>query len=138
MVGSRANLLRAAGLRRTDAREAVLIALEQIGAPVTHHELAAHLERFDPVTLYRTLATLERVGLVHRARGLDGTWRYCPQPREPDGCPGNHVHFLCERCGVMACLTDQSLPRVDVPPGFRVTTRQFVASGVCARCEEAP
>ena len=128
--------LRAAGLRHTAAREAVLGDLGALQAPMTHAALAElpRLRDMDPVTLYRTLATLVDAGLAHRVPGPDGTWRYCPQPLGQGGCPGNHAHFLCTACGTMRCLPDQPLPRVQVPAGARVHGRYLLAHGLCSGC----
>lgn len=131
-----ADLLRMAGLRRTPARLAVLAAVQEIGAPTTHAQLAAdpRLAGMDPVTLYRTLAALQDAGLVHRVPGTDGVWRTCPHAARQEGCPGNHAHFLCLRCGAMRCLPDQPMPRVEVPPGARVLGRHLLAFGTCEAC----
>ena len=133
-----ATRIRQAGLRCTPARVAVLLAIETLGAPATHAEIAEQEGVFgiDPVTLYRTLETLLGAGFVHLSRGVDGSNRYCPQPRNQKGCPGNHPHFICERCGTMRCLINQALPRVEVPDGAVVVTRHFVASGICEDCNE--
>lgn len=126
--------LRTAGLRATPGRRTVLATLASRAAPLTHAEIAAELTELDPVTLYRILDSLERARLVHRVQGLDGVQRYCPQPDRDEGCPGNHVHFLCAVCGAMTCLDDQPLPRVTPPPGARIDARQFVVTGACAAC----
>ena len=128
--------LRAAGLRRTPARVAVLDALRASPHPLTHAALAAALAPLDEVTLYRTLTTLEKAGLVHRAIGLDGAARYGANAPGASGCPGNHVHFFCTTCGTMACLHDQPMPRVHVPAGARVDGRSFVVHGRCAACAD--
>lgn len=130
-----AEKLRAAGLRRTPARLAILARIDALDRPVTHGELLGEpeLRTLDDITVYRTLATLVASGLVHRVQGLDGAWRYCAQP-ESAGCPGNHAHFLCTTCGVMRCLTDQPMPRVAVPPGAEVHGRHFLVHGRCAAC----
>lgn len=126
--------LRGAGLRATRGRRTVLEALVRRAAPLTHAELAADTGPLDPVTLYRILDSLERAALVHRVFGVDGVWRFCPQPDRSRGCPGNHVHFLCSRCGAMTCLDDQPLPRVTPPVGATIARRQFVVTGLCAAC----
>lgn len=128
--------LRAAGLRRTPARIAVLSHLEALDRPVSHAELAARpeLAAHDQITLYRTLHALEEAGLVHRVTGLDGVRRYAAQPHGRPGCPGNHAHFLCTACGAMTCLLDQPMPRVEAPPGAEVQGRHFLATGRCAGC----
>jgi Fur family transcriptional regulator, ferric uptake regulator len=131
--------IRAAGLRCTPARVRVLTAILDLHRPVTHAQLAEHadLEGLDDITLYRTLATLEEVGLTHRVHGTDGVWRTCAQPKDQPGCPGNHAHFLCGDCGAMQCLVDQPMPRVKVPRGARVEGRHFVVFGSCAACARA-
>lgn len=128
--------LRAAGLRRTPARIAVLAHLDARACPTSHADLHAvpALADIDDITLYRTLATLVEAGLVHRVHGIDGVWRYCAQPQERAGCPGNHAHFQCTACGAMSCLLDQPLPRVTVPAGAQVDGRHFVVHGRCVAC----
>lgn len=134
------DMLRAAGLRRIPARIAILSRIEEIARPVSHAELSAlpDLTDVDAITLYRTLSALEEAGLVHRVFGIDGTWRYCAQPRDRTGCPGNHAHFLCTSCGSMTCLHGQSMPRAAVPPGAEVQGRHFLVYGGCASCVAHP
>lgn len=129
--------LRSAGLRATPGRKRVLDVLSSQGKPLTHADLAAILPELDQVTLYRILESLQRADIVHRVQGLDGVWRYCPQPERTAGCPGNHVHFMCTSCGAVACLYDQPLPRVTAPPGAKIDARQFVVGGTCAACLSA-
>lgn len=135
---SRKSRLRDAGLRATTAREEVLAALDELDRPATHGELARlpRLAGMDRVTLYRTLTTFLEAGFVHQVLGEDGSCRYCPQPAPQPGCPGNHVHLLCTRCGTMQCLADQPMPRVVVPAGFVVEGRSFLARGICGSCSE--
>lgn len=128
--------LRAAGLRRTRARTAVHAAIVRLARPLSHTELLNDpaLQGMDAITLYRTLRALEEAGLAHRVLGTDGAWRTCSQPGLPVGCPGNHVHFMCQDCGQMTCLIEQSMPRIEPPPGAVVAARHFLASGRCAAC----
>lgn len=139
-MSSASDLLHAAGLRRTPSRVRVLDAIEALARPLSHAELKElpNLAPLDEVTLYRTLTALVEGGLVHRVFGLDGTWRYCAQPRGRAGCPGNHPHFLCTACGSMTCLVTQPLPRVEVPEGASVEGRHFVVHGRCAGCVAQP
>jgi len=133
---SQAVRIRRAGLRCTPGRTVVLEMIEAMREPVTHAQLLAQssLQHMDSVTLYRTLDALHRAGLLHRIQGEKGIWRYCPQPRHREGCPGNHAHFLCVRCGAMRCLVEQPLPRIEVPPNVTVFSREFIAHGICETC----
>lgn len=128
-------LLRAASLRNTQARRAVLSALLRADQPLTHAQLATSsgLEDVDRVTLYRNLASLERARLIHVIRAPDGTSLFCANPRMP-GCPGGHAHFQCLECRRTLCLLDQPLPRVVLSRGYRVQGKQLMVFGLCPGC----
>ena len=95
-----AQLLRKTGLRKTKARNCVLQVLCRGERPLSHQEIAAQPETrsLDRVTLYRTLTTLRKAGLIHRVHGIDGVWRYKGQQDRSGKCGGNHIHFLCIEC----------------------------------------
>lgn len=105
------------------------------GSPLSHGEILSRIdEHLDRVTLYRTLETLKKAGIVHQVQGIDGVWRFCAHDEDSSGCPGDHPHFLCLDCGRMFCITDQRMPRVTVPEGIEVEGKQFVVYGRCAEC----
>lgn len=129
------NLLSGAGLRATRQRVVVLRLLIDKASPLSHGEITAMLdEPLDKVTLYRTLQTLREANIVHQVQGLDGVWRFCAHDPNSQRCPGNHPHFLCLSCGKMFCLTDQKMPRVEVPEGVTVEGKQLVVYGTCSDC----
>lgn len=101
--------LRAAGLKATAARLAVLRFLREAAAPPSHGEIAQALESspFSRVTLYRNLIDLERAGLIRRTQLGEPVWRFEDARREHG--IRSHPHFLCSSCGKMVCL-----PQVDV------------------------
>jgi Fur family ferric uptake transcriptional regulator/Fur family zinc uptake transcriptional regulator len=129
-------LLKGSRLRCTPAREAVLHLLCRVRRPLAHAQIAAArgMAGLDRVTVYRTLSALQEAGLVHRVQDKDGVWRFCAHRSREEGCPGNHPHFLCMRCGEMRCLTDQSLPWVETSGGEQVMGKQLVVYGLCAVC----
>lgn len=126
------------GLRNTRQRKIILELLISYGSPLSHAEILSKLdEKFDRVTLYRTLETLRKTGVVHQVQGVDGVWRFCAHELTEEGCPGDHPHFLCLECGKMSCMTEQKMPRVKVPSGVEVDGKQFVIYGRCAKCAAA-
>jgi Fur family ferric uptake transcriptional regulator len=129
-------LLGGARLRCTAAREAVLAILLATGRPMSREQVASHPggQRLDRVTIYRTLAALQRAGLVHAVQGVAGPCLFCANAAAEDGCPGGHPHFQCLSCGEMRCLADQGLPRVALAPGTEVRAKQFVVYGTCPSC----
>lgn len=101
--------LRAAGLKATAARLAVLRLLREAPTPPSHGEIAQALEAspFSRVTLYRNLIDLERAGLIRRTQLGEPVWRFEDASRKHG--VRSHPHFLCSSCGKMVCL-----PQVDV------------------------
>ena len=130
------NLLKQAGLRKTEKRKEILKELLMKGRPLSHSDLleCETIEHIDRVTLYRNLTALEKGGIIHSILGEDGTRRFRAHQVNQPGCPGNHPHFVCLSCKTMICLTDQKLPKVRVPEGYRVIGKRFIVYGICSEC----
>ena len=130
-------ILNEAGLRKTKARRAVLQVLTETDRPLSHREIAGDpgVRTLDRVTLYRTLATLQEAGLLHRVQGVDGVWRFRGHAPGSGKCGGNHLHFLCLDCNRMTCLPEQPLPWVEEPEGAEVFGKQLVVYGRCPQCK---
>lgn len=131
--------LRAAGLRVTKQRIAVLDALT--AAPHSGADTVLALVRSDvgqvsTQAVYDVLHTLTDHGLVRRIQPAGSTARY--ELRVGD----NHHHVVCRRCGSVAdidcaagyapCLDPSGLDRVS--PGFVVDEAEVTYWGLCATC----
>src|SRR5436189_2907295 len=99
--------LRAAGLRSTTSRVAVLQHVAAAGKPVSHADVADALvpQGFDKSTLYRCLVELADAGLLGRLDAGDHAWRF-ELRRSEQHTEGEHPHFVCVDCGKVTCLTD--------------------------------
>lgn len=108
--------IRAAGLRRTPARVAVVERLTAAAGPMTHAELAKALHKhgFDQATIYRNLVELTEVGILARFEVGDHVWRFELATKSEAG--PQHPHFLCVDCGSVACLPDVQVT-IDPAPG---------------------
>lgn len=129
--------LKEAGLRRTIVREKILELLNTIGHPLSHQEIISKkaVANFDRVTIYRTLESLQKTGLLHRILGPDGVWRFCAHElKNEKKCAGNHIHFFCAECNKMSCMPEMPLPWIDPPNGAIIHSKQLVVHGVCAKC----
>ena len=135
--------LRAAGLRATAPRVAVLRALHGEGAPSTHGEVFATLAEhgWDRATLYRNLVDMTEAGLLRRVDLGDHVWRYeLVSTAVGDGHEdAQHPHFLCTACGDLACLPDVrvELPSAGVPSALSQGSVSIQFRGVCDRCKHA-
>jgi Fur family ferric uptake transcriptional regulator len=130
--------IRAAGLRVTSARVAVLRMLSGRGTPSSHPEVFAELqpEGWDRATLYRNLVDLTEVGLLRRVDHGDHVWRY-ELDQSTHGDDVEHPHFLCTSCGDLTCLdaVEVKLPAgTGVPGAVRTGRVQIQFRGLCDRC----
>ena len=93
-------------------------------------------EKFDRVTIYRTLQTFVEKGIIHTIPTADNSVRYalckdeCTEGHHHD----NHVHFICNVCGTTYCLEAVSVPEVHLPKGFKPELIEVVVSGKCKNC----
>jgi Fur family transcriptional regulator, ferric uptake regulator len=132
--------LRAAGLRGTSPRIAVLRWLETSSRPVSHPELAEYLaeEGFDRATIYRNLIDLTETGLVSRSDLGDHVWRF-ELRHEGAGLKNEHAHFTCTDCGTVECLPEVNVRITGSKQAPRAVTRpktlEIQLRGVCDSCD---
>lgn len=130
--------LRAAGLRSTAARIAVLRELEDATTPLSHADLVDTLrdEGYDRVTLYRNLTDLTEAGLVMRTDLGDRVWRF-ELKRTASEHHDPHPHFTCTDCGAVSCLPAKSVrltPAKGAPKAVAASTVDIQLRGLCDRC----
>lgn len=137
--------IRAAGLRCTRARVAVLGRLLQSPGPVSHAEMAELLadEGFDRATIYRNLTELTEAGMATRVDVGDHVWRFELNRHHASGGHGDdHPHFVCTSCGEVSCLEEVSVALTPKPgtdhsgrlaAGVRAVT-EVVLKGQCENC----
>ncbi|MBN2139230.1 MAG: transcriptional repressor [Sedimentisphaerales bacterium] len=127
--------LKSAKLYCTAGRVAVLKALFKADKPLTQEEITGQLgqNHFDKVTIYRTLESLLKVGVVHqafvknRARHFELSHN-CSETQ----C---HPHFTCTSCGKTHCLTDMRMPKAQGRHrGFIIHRQQTRFEGLCPAC----
>jgi Fur family ferric uptake transcriptional regulator len=129
--------LRAAGLRVTAARIAVLRVLDELGGHVTveqvRQSVTGMIGSVSTQAVYDILTTLTSAGLARCLETPGHPARY--ESRVGD----NHHHFVCRLCGITldiaevvgeaACLTPKALP-----DGFAVLEAEVTYWGTCSEC----
>lgn len=127
--------IRAAGLRATASRVAVLRHIRLAGVPMTHAEVAEGLSRevWDKATLYRNLTDLAEAGLLRRISLSDGI-RF-EDVRDHDA--ETPVHFVCSECEAVQCLVPWAFspPRNDAfPKALLAGDVEIQIRGMCDDC----
>ena len=98
-------------------------------------DLEKSFHRADKSTLYRTLKTFEERRLIHRIDDGSGSVKYALCYEDCDcSLSDMHYHFHCQECNATFCLNTVEIPKVELPPGFKMTQANFVLQGVCANC----
>src|SRR6201994_2641063 len=130
-------LLKKNQLSVTGGRKKILeLFLQQEGA-LSHSDIEKRAgEKFDRVTVYRTLQTFLEKGLIHSIPTPDNSIRYALCK---DDCSGghhhdDHVHFICNSCGTTVCLENVSIPSIELPEGYTVEQVEMLISALCRNC----
>lgn len=131
------DILKRNNLSVTDSREKILMLfLKQEGA-LAHGDIEKKAgEKFDRVTVYRTLQTFLEKGIIHAIPTADNAIRYalcrdnCTEGHHHD----HHVHFVCKHCQKTFCLDDVVTPHLKLPGGYEAEQVEVVVQGLCKNC----
>ena len=130
-------ILKQSGLSTTESRKAILqLFLESNGA-LEHAVIEKKTkEQFDRVTIYRTLQTFQKNGIIHTIPSTDNVVRYalCQNECSEGHHHDNHIHFVCDHCGITYCLQNIVVPEVKLPKGFRMSGTDVLVNGICKSC----
>ncbi len=133
-----AERLRAAGLRATSARLAILAAVRSGAHPGTEEITRVARERVGHLTLqavYEALNALTVAGLVRRIEPAGSPARY--ESRVGD----NHHHIVCRSCGAVAdvdCVIGLAPCLEPVSgAGFVVSEAEVTFWGLCSSCQQS-
>lgn len=122
-------------LRRSRQREKIVELLRGTDQHPTAGRIYDHLKEDFPSlslgTVYRNLAILVEQGTVRKLESGSTFDRY-------EINRGDHVHFVCERCGRITDLDIPELGRIEDAvrrhTGYAVTGQKVEVFGICAAC----
>ena len=121
----------------TGSRKKILqLFLEQSGA-LSHGDIEKKAgEKFDRVTIYRTLQTFVDKGIIHTIPTADNSIRYalCKDECSEGHHHDHHVHFICSNCHKTYCLDDVVTPEIKLPKGYTPEHTEVVVEGICKNC----
>jgi Fe2+ or Zn2+ uptake regulation protein len=133
--------MRAAGLRLTSQRRIVIQLLESAKTHLDAEEVYRRARRKNPrihrATVYRTLGTLKKLGLVDELdlMHVSGDRHY--YEIRPSTF---HVHLICTACGSVqepgGSWWQEMKTRVYDETGFRPAIIRLEMSGLCASCRK--
>ena len=130
-------LLRRNQLSVTDSRKKILELFHANKGALAHHDIEKKTgEKFDRVTIYRTLQTFVEKGIIHTIPTSDNSVLYalCKEECNSGHHHDNHVHFVCDNCNVTYCLDNVVTPQVTLPAGFKPKQLDLLVTGICKNC----
>lgn len=132
------DILKRNQLSVTGSRKTILELFLHSDGALAHADIERQTgEKFDRVTVYRTLQSFMEKGIIHTIPTADNSIRYalckdeCTEGHHHD----DHVHFYCKICEKTICLDAVTVPAVQLPDGFRPAERQMIVAGVCGDCQ---
>ncbi len=131
-------LLKKNQLSVTGSRKKILELFVKTDGALAHSDIEKKTgERFDRVTIYRTLQAFLEKGIIHNIPSSDNQVRYalCKDECSEGHHHDNHIHFICNKCNNTFCLDDVVIPPVKLPAGFTDTQIQMIVSGICKECK---
>ena len=134
------DILRKNQLSVTDSRKTILELFLHSSGALAHADIEKRSgEKFDRVTVYRTLQSFMEKGIIHTIPTADNSIRYalCKDDCSEGHHHDNHVHFVCNVCATTTCLESVTVPEVKLPKGFRPSERQMIVSGIFGECQKA-
>jgi Fur family ferric uptake transcriptional regulator len=144
--------LRAAKLRVTDVRLAVMACLDASASALAANEVLDRLAasrprdaKADRVTVYRTLNALVEAGVAHKVDPGDRVFRFSLTDHArctPTRHVHEHPHLVCDACGSVECLDDADVivqARGTSAPSrrriARLSKQSITLHATCERCE---
>jgi Fur family peroxide stress response transcriptional regulator len=128
--------LRSNGVRLTPQRQWILRYLKDTHihptAEQVHQEVSKALGGISLATVYNTLHTLTKLGVIRELSYGDGSSRF-------DGNETEHAHLVCENCGVVGDVDAPDIsnivPESIVKLGFNVHSYRLEYYGLCKDCQ---
>ena len=136
-------LLQQRGLKKTPVRLAILRLFIQHNFALSASDIEvlvkARYDRIQPdrVTVYRTLSTFEKSGIIHKApdEGYGVKYALCSEHCPKNAHEDAHVHFICHQCNHTYCLEDTHIPMIKLPGDYAVEGFSYTINGVCKTCK---
>jgi len=130
------NILKISGLTVTKNRLRVLNVFLNIQKPLSVKDIRSSLKDLDRVTLFRILAIFERSKLIHPIHLDNGQRLYAMcshQCNTAENHIHDHIHFHCEKCDDVSCLSIDKFPTLSAP-NYVFKNVNITVSGLCSDC----
>lgn len=125
------------GVRPTAMRILVFRFMMTSKTAKTLSDIENAFAKSERTTLYRTLKTFEKKGIVHPIDDGTGVIKYalCAKECKCELERDLHLHFRCTNCKETQCLTEHKIPKINLPDGYYAKDVNLVVKGICPNCK---
>jgi Fur family transcriptional regulator, peroxide stress response regulator len=120
-------------MQRRVILEAVLQRDDHPTAEQIFEAVRDRIPQLSQTTVYRTLDTLLKLGVIRRVHLTGITGRF-------DGKVVRHHHLVCITCGIVVDIDDDNLDQISLPKqklhGFEIDDYSVQFSGKCSNCRK--
>jgi Fur family peroxide stress response transcriptional regulator len=133
-----AALLKTKNLKLTPQRLAIFHLLRKTNAHPSAENIYSELKNDHPsmslATVYKTLISLKKAGLVNEINVGEDSFRY-------DCRVEDHLHLICENCGQICDLEEPEIVplifnKVEEKTNWKTRGGRFYVYGLCPKCKE--
>lgn len=131
------SILKDHDLRITQVRVELLKYFQEQQKALSHADLEVNFHnKFDRVTIYRTLTSFLEKGILHKIPDDSGIAKYaiCHHEGIEHNHDDHHVHFKCKKCEKIECLHSLEIPKLHLPKKYIMENANLLIEGVCAVC----
>ena len=128
-------LLQNKSIRSTDFRLKVLDIFAKNTNAISIKKIESELKIFDRITLYRTLKTFTKKGLIHEVQlpNEEKMLALCSTDCNVNGHKHEHIHFKCKTCEEVFCKEAKIAPNIFIE-GFLIHEIEINTVGICSSC----
>ena len=138
MIDKIISILEKHKIKPTPMRMLVLEQMTIHGEGVSLNEMERILIDSDRITIYRTLQSFVKHGIVHTIDMVNrGTiYALCSDSCSPEQHVDYHPHFYCESCKKVDCIEDLPYEFVKTKSAdkFKVNKIEVMIKGICRDC----
>ena len=129
------DLLKHKSIRITDFRLKVLDIFQKNTNAISIKTIEIELVNFDRTTLFRTLKTFIKKGLIHEVQlpNEEKMLALCDVTCNVNGHQHEHIHFKCESCKEVFCKEPEINPNISIA-GFLIKNLEISITGICKDC----
>lgn len=120
-------------LVRTSCRQNIIETVASAEHAISEEEIKSKVEgTYDRTTFYRTFKTLIESKIIHKIVVDNQLVKYALT--ENNRISEKHIHFYCNKCGVVECLPVAEINSPQLPDGYRQVQTDLMVKGYCNKC----